>query len=244
MKIWPDEDRSFVRIRDDRLPECTWLLRLPEYGYGRNPLRGVRWDVIEEEKQLRYSWEPSEDLKEETGVAYRAEVRAAQDEVEFVVVRRNLSAAAWENDQASLFCLISADAPPFHDIDGVRTYALKDGLFQSVNQLVDSRFPAHRMCGFPVRIGPGDDREGAVGRLMAKISRDAQWVLGLATDIGGHLSCNHQPRVSCIHSNPNWGQAPPGGESPARGKVYLLPAPIEALLARYESDFGSDGRGN
>jgi len=240
MKIWPEEDRSFVRIRDDRLPDCTWLLRLPEYGYGRNPLRGVTWDVVEEEKQLRYSWTPSEDLKEEAGVAYWGEIRAGEDGVEFAITRQNLSGKPWENDQASLFCLISADAPPFHDIDGVRTYALKDDLFQSVNQLVESRFQAHRMCGFPVRTAPGGPKEGATERLMAKISRDAQWALGIATDISGHLSCNHQPHVSCIHSNPNWGQTPPGASSEARGKVYLLPAPIEDLQARYESDFGAN----
>jgi hypothetical protein len=237
MKIWPEEDRSFVRIRDERLPDCSWLLRLPEYGYGRNPLRGVRWEVVREGERLRFSWEPPESLRKEAGVAYQGEVSAAAGEVEFRVTRQNLSEQAWKSDQASLFCLISADAATFHDIDGVRTYALKDGIFQSVSQLVNSRFAAHRMCGFPVRTGPGGPQASAVERLMAKISRDGDWVFGLATDIAGHLSCNHQPQVSCIHSNPNWGEVPPGGQATARGKVYLLPAPIEDLLVRYKADF-------
>ena len=237
MNILPDEDRSFVRIQDQRLPECGWLLRLPEYGFGRRPLEGVAWKILEGGSALRFEWEPPEEIRDEAGVAYAGEIRAGEDEVEFSITRRNLSSVPWENDQRSLFCLMSRDATPFHDIDGVRTYALKDGIFQSVCQLVNSRFAEHRMCSFPVRSDPAGPREDATERLMAKISRDGKWGLAMATDIGGHVSCNQQPRVSCIHSNPNWGEVPPGGEAGARGKVYLVPAPAEDLISRYTADF-------
>lgn len=237
MNIAPDHDRSFVCIRDDRLAGCEWLLQLPEYGYGKVTLSSVRWEVLEAGKHLRYSWDDAETEQPEAGVAYRGEIAAGEDALEFRVLRMNHSPSAWNNDQGSLFCLRSAEAPLFHDIDGVRTYAFQDGIFQTVNQLVDACFVAHRMCRFPVRTAPGASGVGSAERLMAKISKDGRWVLGIATDVCGWLSCNHQPKVSCIHSNPIWGVVSPGGRGEARGKVYLLEQPIEALLARYRGDF-------
>ncbi|MBI2194793.1 MAG: hypothetical protein HYU36_22660 [Planctomycetes bacterium] len=237
MNVFSDSDHSFVRIRDDRLPGCEWLLQLPEYGYAGVTLGGVSWEEVEAGRRLRYTWRPSDDLRATAGVFYEGEIRASEDDVSFRVRRANLSSADWSSSQGSLFCLRSGAAAPFHDLDGVRTYALKGGMFQSVCQLVNARFAGHRMCRFPVRSAPGEEAADACERLMAKISRDGRWVLGIATDRCGCLSCNHQPAVSCIHSNPNWGVVRPGGSAEARGKVYLLNSSIEMLRARYEADF-------
>lgn len=238
MTIFPDQDRSFVRICDERVPGQEWLLRLPEYGYGRAPLSGVKWEVREEGKKLYYTWSPPPETRSQIGIAYESEIEARADEVEFSIARRNLSESSWKDREVgSLFCFMSRDASLFHDIDGVRSYALKDDIFQSVNQLVNSRFMHHRMCSFPVRTSPEGPKENACERLMAKISRDAEWVVGIATNIAGWISCNQQPQVSCIHSNPWWGAVPPGGEAKARGKVYLVES-IDVLKARYVADFG------
>ena len=237
MNIYPDEARSFVRFTDARIPNHEWLLRLPEYGYSNKIVTGVQWDVVEEGSHLRFSWQPPEGEAEEIGIEYETEITAVADEMEFTVKRTNISSSNWtDREVGSLFCLMSRDAPSFHDIDGVRSYALKDEIFQSVNQLVDSRFAHHRMCVFPVRTSPDAEPDNPCERLMAKISIDAEWVLGIATDIAGWLSCNQQPKTSCIHSNPRWGEVEPGGEATARGKVYLV-EDIDILKSRYESDF-------
>jgi hypothetical protein len=194
--------------------------------------RGVVWEAEPAGKGLTYHWGVSEERKRQIGLDFDGELQAREDCVEFRITARNPGEQPWEREHLSLVCCRSGSSPAFEDYNAERTFVCRGGEFIPVARLLDGRFADHRMCGFPV--GEGDE---GYERLSAKISRDGQWVLGVAVDRAGSLSFNFQRRVSCIHSNPRWGKLAPGQEVTIRGRVYLMRGTLADLYQRYCADF-------
>lgn len=105
----------------------------------------------------------------------------------------------------------------FQDIDGVRTYALKDGMLQSVCQLVDSRYNADRICELPTE-------EGGCDPLLVKISRDGNHSIGLSFENCSHLMTNQQPEVSSLGASFDDSQ-------PIRGELRMTEDEAETLIS-------------
>ena len=130
-------------------------------------------------------------------------------------------------------------AEQFHDFEGHRTFVWVVDRWVSIYDMVHGQFQPRRMCSFIVRSNKSS--QGDVTRkLMVKNSKDGEWVLGIALDIGFGLSCNHQIWPSCIHSNPAWDKLTPGKQQTAHGKVYYFKGSREELLNRYISDFKAE----
>ena len=111
----------------------------------------------------------------------------------------------------------------FQDIDGVRTYALKGGILQSICQLVESRYSAERSCELPVG-GEGCDP------LLVKIARDRSHSLGLCFESCSQLVTNHQPAVSSI------GASFDKSGDPIRGVLRMTEDEAETLIQLCQSE--------
>lgn len=210
---------EFVKAADDSRVEC--------------PSR-VRWSVVEPERVLHYSWDVETARKTEWGTDFSGTVQAENDLLRFEVTCTNVGAAAHPAG-VYLFCLQAGADTGFHDPDGLRTYARRGGRWVSVNTLQNGSLPKHRMCSYPV--APA----GVDCNLMAKQSVDGDWVLAIALDQCGHVSCNHQVWPSCIHANPARPLLAPGAAATARGCVYWFRGDLAAVLARVQRDFQVPG---
>jgi len=113
--------------------------------------------------------------------------------------------------------LSCGSSPLFQDVDGVRTYGLKDGTLQSVSQLVESRFNEDRICELSTC-------EGGCDPLLVKTSRDGSHSLGLCFENCTHLVTNHQPAVSSI------GAMFEESDEPIRGVLRITEDEAEALI--------------
>ncbi len=105
----------------------------------------------------------------------------------------------------------------FQDIDGVRTYALKGGILQSICQLVDSRYNSERTC----EVATG---AGGCEPLLVKIARDGSHSLGLAFGSCSQLVTNHQPAVSSI------GATFDESDEPLSGALRVTEVEAETLI--------------
>jgi hypothetical protein len=74
-----------------------------------------------------------------------------------------------------------------------------------------------------------------VNNLIGCFSADQRWLLATAWDQTQEL---FQGVIVCLHADPRLGGLQPGERRRLLGKVYLLPNDPQALLKRYEKDFG------
>ncbi|MFH0964259.1 MAG: hypothetical protein V2A58_09635 [Planctomycetota bacterium] len=228
--------QSHAVITHEELLGSSLILRMPEFvksprGEVKAP-GNIVWEVVEREGALRYRWEESEEVKAAFTIDFAGEARAGEDAVDFEVTMTSVGGTP-AGAGVYLFCLQAGAYYAFHDYEGVRTYVRLQGRWASVHEMEGGRYETHRMCGYPV------GREGVAHNLMAKVSADGEWVLGMALDQAGHVSCNLQLWPSCIHANPKWRELAAGEREVARGKVYLFRGDLEALYARYLADFGT-----
>jgi hypothetical protein len=113
--------------------------------------------------------------------------------------------------------LSCGSSPLLQDIDGVRTYALKDGILQSICQLVESRYNEDRVCELPTG-------EGGCDPLLVKISRDGSHSLGLCFESCSFLVTDHNLSVSSI------GASFDESDEPIRGIIRMTEDEAEALI--------------
>ena len=248
LSISPVADKPHFRITCPEPLGGSLVFRVPEFvkapdGASTYGPSNVAWEHVVEGTHLRYEWAEPDAVKRKWATDFRGEVRTAEDEVAFDVTMRNTGDAPqpWG---VFLFCLQAGGCRGFQDYDGVRTFVRLNDRWVTVNQMQNGVFEEHRMCVYPV------GADGVAHNLMAKVSSDRQWVLAVAIDRPGWVSCNHQLWPSCIHANPVWGDPPPdpGPRTPgcpiapgvsrtAHGKVYVFRGDLDALYDRYNSDF-------
>ena len=234
-------DYSDVVIRHSDLPGYSWRLMIPEYGWVSDSVRAREVDWPEREgKRVCWRWEAERavKLKAQNDFWGSAEARSPE-EIEYHLTYKNLGEQAWGAGQSCLVCLISGGVPEFQDYEGHRTfvYVCDAGSFVDIDEVQGGIWADHRMWGGRVPAFAGLTRP-AVERLMVKISKNGRYALGIATDSAVGVSCNHQIRMSCIHSNPHWGPLEPGEEKTVNGKIYLVESDCEGVLRRYRADFG------
>lgn len=229
-------------ITNPELLGRSLILRIPEYV--RDPLEKkgrcpghVVWEEIEHTTRLRYRWAAPGPAKAAVGVDFRGEARASADEVVFQVTMKQIAEKA-NPDGVSLFCLQAGGCPQFHDYEGERTFIRQGGGWKPIHEMIGGKFEPHRMCSFEVNPATPNERQTTAG-LMGKVSKQGDFVLGIALDACGAVSCNHQIWPSCIHANPRWSALAQGVEQTVRGKVYYFKGSLEELDARYERDFGN-----
>ena len=250
LRISPVAFQPHVSITCPELLGSSLVLRIPEFvklpdGSSTCAPANVVWEHLVAESHLRYRWDEDETVKRHWATDFLGEVQADQGRISFDVTMRNAGDVPqpWG---VFLFCLQAGACRSFQDHDGLRTFVRLQDRWATVNEMQNGVFENHRMCTYPVWAG------GVVHNLMAKVSSDGQWVLALAIDRPGWVSCNHQQWPSCIHANPVWGDVPSGarlgprisgsplppGESvTTRGKVYLLRGDLDVVYARYNRDF-------
>jgi hypothetical protein len=74
-----------------------------------------------------------------------------------------------------------------------------------------------------------------VNGLVGCFSADEKMILAMAWD---HTQELFQGIITCIHSDVRIGGLKPGESKTRRGKIYIVPNDVNALLARYHRDFG------
>ncbi len=224
-------------ITNTEILGSSLVLRMPEFVKRSADSRphspgNIVWLEQAHETHLTYTWAEDESAKRELATDISGEAQVLGDEVEFSVTNRNLGSEP-HNNGAYLFCLQAGEFwSHFHDCDGLRTFVRLQDRWASVNEMQNGIFKDHRMCSYPV----GED--GVAHNLMAKVSGDGEWVLGMALDKPGSVSSNHQLWPSCIHTNPTWNKLAPGEQQTARGKVYFFQGSIDDLYQRFSRDFG------
>lgn len=245
-------DQPHVTISHRQFLGGSLVLRIPEFvkapdGTATCTPARVVWEQVDQQTHLRYRWDEAEDVKRRWATDFEGEVRAGTDAMSFEVTMHNAGAVPqpWG---VFLFCLQAGACPAFLDYDGVRTFVRLPERWASVNEMQGGVFEQHRMCVFPVAGG------GVAHNLMAKLSTDGEWILAMAIDRPGWVSCNHQHWPSCIHANPVWGDLPedthagpqtpglplaPGASVTTHGKVYLLNTGLDEVYQRFTDDFGS-----
>ena len=74
--------------------------------------------------------------------------------------------------------------------------------------------------------------------LIGCFSADNKMILASAWEPYQEL---FQGVITCVHSDFRLGGLAPGESKQIRGKLYLVPADVDALLKRYERDFPEHG---
>ncbi len=239
-KLIGRQDFSDIIIEHSDWPGVSWRLMIPEYGWVGASKRAQNVEWIEREGSV-VSWRwADEEAKKEAGNDFWGSARVlSTEEIEYSLTFKNLGGEVWRERQSSLICLISGNVSAFLDYEGHRIFVYECNLkrFIDIDTLIDGNWPDHRMCGAKVATLAGQGNR-AVERLMVKVSKDGRHVLAIATDPAVGVSCNHQEKMSCIHSNPLWGPVPPAGIRTVRGKIYLFQGTKEDALERYRLDFG------
>ena len=75
--------------------------------------------------------------------------------------------------------------------------------------------------------------------LIGCFSGDGKWIMATAFEPYQEL---FQGVIRCLHSDFRIGGLEAGGTKRVRGKIYLVPADVEALLERYREDFPEHGK--
>jgi len=233
------EDYSDILIEHSDWSGMSWRLMIPEYGWVSKAERSrkVEWPQ-RTGRRVSWRWADEEAKREAGNELWGNAAVLGPGEIEYSLTFRNIGASKWGAGQSSLICLISGEVPLFHDCEGQRTFVWRCGEgFVDIDTVQGGVWAPHRMWGgrVPAFASP---QGPAFERLMVKESTDGYHALGIATEPAIGVSCNHQPRMSCIHSNPLWGSLAPGEEGTVRGKIYLLRGRAEDVFARYRRDFG------
>lgn len=229
--------QSHVVITHPEVLGSSLVLRIPESVKSPDEADvrcpgNVVWEEVSRETHLRYHWDEDEAVKAAMATDFSGEVRSGDDEITFDVTMRNAGDRA-QGFGVFLFCLQAGANHRFHDHDGVRTFVRLADRWVTVNEMQGGVFEDHRMCGYATGGGEGE----VAHNLMAKTGDGSDWVLGMALDQPGHVSCNHQMWPSCIHANPKWRELAPGESETAHGKVYYFRGDLDMLYERYRRDF-------
>jgi len=229
---------SFPRGHPKDLPICqSHLLELDWMADDRNTIRrwvpenitcanfGIILFVIREDVDLR--WHRSAD-----GVLgyvlnlpgrCRVEVTMASihDGVELTLSVSNLGEVTWR-DTVACACTQLVAAPDFVDFARERTFYWRGG---------EKVLPGKGH--FSKAVGPDDADPG----FIATVSCSGRHVVGTGWETVHSLGGNDSRMISCIHSNPAFGDVAPGERVTRRGRIYLMCGTAEDALARYRHDF-------
>jgi hypothetical protein len=185
--------------------------------------------------------------KLDDGVIVEHTITAREDEVDFQVFARNPTGAASEAHWAQPCIRVS----PFAGVEErLNSEAYLPRCFVFLDGEKPSRMPTDpwsRMARYTpgqvwrapgvaagdVNPRPLNARIPALG-LIGCYSQDEQWILATAWEPYQEL---FQGVIVCIHADFRIGGLKPGESKKIRGKLYLVPADMPGLIARYRRDF-------
>ena len=182
------------------------------------------------------------------GLIIDHDIRATDDEVSFEITARNptdhLNEAQWAQPCIRLgdFAGAETDEPKCPDIKLSNAFLFIDGKLTPLPTkpwITEARYkPGQVWCPKdvprtdvnPRPLSPLVPSNGLIGCF----SKDQKWLFAVAFEPYQEL---FQGVAKCLHSDFRIGEVKPGETKKIRGKIYLLPNDVPALMKRYEADF-------
>ena len=182
------------------------------------------------------------------GVTVVHEIRASKDEVAFTITATNPTDATSEAHWAQP-CIRVGDftGTGVADTDDKFAYLPKsfvflDGKLERMptrNWATEALYvPGQVWC--PAKVDRNDVNPRPLSELVPSngligcFSKDEKWIMATAFEPYQEL---FQGVIRCLHSDFRIGGLNPGQTKKIRGKIYLVPAEVDALVKRYERDF-------
>ena len=176
------------------------------------------------------------------GVIVRHSIRATADEVTFDLKATNptdkSSAAHWAQPCIRVGAFAGRDQKTYLD----KCFVFLDGKLTRMPTRDWARdavyTPGQVWC--PAHVNRDDVNPRPLSRLVPSngligcYSADEKMIFAVAFEPYQEL---FQGVITCLHSDFRIGGLKPGETKTVRGKIYLVPADVEALLERYRSDF-------
>jgi hypothetical protein len=182
------------------------------------------------------------------GVKVRHEIRAGTDEVEFRLTATNptdkASEAQWAQPCVRVDAFTGGDRNNYLE----KCFVFLDGKLSRMptrNWATKALYtPGQVWCPRGVNradVNPRPLSDAVTDNgLIGCFSADEKTVLAIAFEPYQEL---FQGVAACIHSDFRIGGLAPGDTKKLRGKIYIVPADVEALLRRYRKDFPEQARG-
>ena len=245
VEVEPIEDTTFISVSSLKLPGQVFRLRMPECiqqwvetapeAFAKN----VTWEK-KTESLWQLSWDAPEEKRREYLRAFSGEVRSNADTIDVHVCMKNPYEVDWQRSDMGLFCFQAGLADKFHDPEGLRTYIHQDGRFVNIHDFEGDNFKPNTMGSAYPDLEEGSEKwaQRCDARLMAKVSDDGQFVIGIASETSVSASWNLNPVGACIHQNVNWGILKSGQEKDFKCRVYILKGSLDDLWQRYVEDYG------
>ena len=180
----------------------------------------------------------------EPGVEVSHEVRAGQDEVEFVFKLTNTGEAAVDLNWFQPACIRVARFTGRQQSNyTARSFIFTERGLTTLDQTKRTEEAVYRggQVYVPKGINLADVNprplcgDAPVNGLIGCFSADDQWLMATASDSTHEL---FEGIFVCLHSDPHLGGLAPGETKRVRSKLYLMKNDMKALLKRYRRDFG------
>jgi hypothetical protein len=246
---WKD---SYLTIRGDKLPGREMKVLYIE-AYCRPVSTNRRWEqtTIGHRTRLISATPDGKQLVLECtltdGVTVRHEITAGADEVNFKLTATNptdrTSAAEWAQPCVQVGAFTGRDQKTYLEksfifLDGKLTrMPTRDWATQAVYT------PGQVWC--PANVNRDDVNPRPLSKLVPDngligcYSADEKMIFAVAFEPYQEL---FQGVITCLHSDFRIGGLKPGETKHIRGKIYFVPADVDALLKRYEKDFPEHAR--
>ena len=161
---------------------------------------------------------------------FRARFDAGPDTVDFSYTVQNRSKRKIVLTLESCLKVIS---PMFQDIELVRTFMLVRG--QDFVPLYQLEREAELPRWFS-RIEKQDLGPEAMSSLLAVVSRDGEWVIGIGRgDAPGNSWVASNPSLGCYHADSRF-LVGPRGRGQSHGRIYFIEGTLDDLRKRYQED--------
>lgn len=153
-----------------------------------------------------------------------------QDGVRLILTIENMSENDYNGVHATV-CLRFPTAPDFYDLERARTFYMNDGKLRFLHEAQLSG-PENGACIFykPLKNHPPD------ASFIGIASKDGSHVCATWWQGAAGVSGNCHPATHCIHSNPGFGDIPPGKKVVREGRIYMMPGGPEDAWKRFMSD--------
>ncbi|MBF0196488.1 MAG: hypothetical protein HQL32_02205 [Planctomycetes bacterium] len=223
----PMSDSSNIALYHSAFPSSYFTFSIPEYAYqnletGKGVrAEGIQWNRVKK-NHYTFSWEASDEEKEDNGIDFWGELVASSNRVVFSLRAKNVSDQVWSVKgpyHAHLLCLACGKNPAFIDPNGERAFMREGNQWESLAHKQKGQ-PARRSLAYPLI----NQKPVAV-----KQSKDDDWFLSLTATPAQTISYCLVERVSCMHVNPDWGLLKPGEEKTVNGKIEIFKTSMRKL---------------
>jgi hypothetical protein len=144
-------------------------------------------------------WDARPEIQNEHQVARTGVFRFGDDYIDIVATVRNPSERDWGYVRYDMYDVMTREAPKFRDdTSGMRTYVYRKDRYVPVGSLPIKNLEKDLVGS--LSLARNTEQPGELEfteRVMAKVSTDGQWVLGIASDNAKSVSFNLNPGTGC-----------------------------------------------